>query len=228
MAEYDRAIALDPAMRAPITGAASRTASMAPPSARLPTSNVPGSWSRCGSHRAPPLAISFLRPPLPEAIAELSATLEFDEAPVIARTYRAGLSTFGSARAGIGQFLKLREREARTPGSFGDVGQALAMLGRADEARAELARLMQLATTRYVPALDIATIHASLGDRDSAFNGWNALCRPAPTNISLLEYDPSFDACTTMHATPRWWNGSTCASARTCDVIRPTRYQLRA
>jgi hypothetical protein len=92
------------------------------------------------------------------------------------------------------EFLQLREREARTPGSFGDVGQALALLGRPDEARAELARLMQLATSRYVPALDIATIYASLEDRDNTFQWLERAFADRSTNIAFLEYDPSFDA----------------------------------
>jgi hypothetical protein len=90
--------------------------------------------------------------------------------------------------------VKLREREARTPGSFGDVGQAMAMMGRTDEARAELARLMQLAKSQYVPALDIATIHACLGDRDTAFHWLERALTDRSTNLSFLEYDPSFDS----------------------------------
>ena len=80
----------------------------------------------------------------------------------------------------------------RTPGSFGDVGQALALLGRTDDARTELARLKQLAKTRYVPALDIATVHASLGDREDAFLWLERALAEHSTNISMLEYDPTF------------------------------------
>jgi hypothetical protein len=57
-----------------------------------------------------------------------------------------------------------------------------------------VARLMQLATSRYVSALDIATIHGSLGDRDSAFQWLERAFAERSTNISVLEYDPSFDA----------------------------------
>ena len=35
-----------------------------------------------------------------------------------------------SSELALAEFMQMREREARTPGSFGDVGQALAMLGR--------------------------------------------------------------------------------------------------
>jgi hypothetical protein len=53
---------------------------------------------------------------------------------------------------------------------------------------------MQLAKSRYEPALDIATIHASLGDRDSAFQWLERALAERSTNIAFLDYDPSFDA----------------------------------
>jgi DNA-binding winged helix-turn-helix (wHTH) protein/TolB-like protein len=137
-----------------------------------------------------------------EAIKELSETLELDERADNARTYRARAYLHsGQRELALSEFLKLREREARAPGSFGDVGQALAMLGRTDEARAELTRLLQLARTRYVPALDIATIYASLGDRDNAFVWLERAFGERSTNIALLEYDPTFDA---LHEDPRF------------------------
>ena len=130
----------------------------------------------------------------PEAIAELSETLELDERADNARTYRARAYLHSGRRElALAEFLQLRGREARTPGSFGDVGQALALLGRGDEARAELARLMRLAKTQYVPALDIATIYASLGEREAAFQWLERAFEDRSTNLAFLEYDPSFD-----------------------------------
>jgi DNA-binding winged helix-turn-helix (wHTH) protein/TolB-like protein/Tfp pilus assembly protein PilF len=129
-----------------------------------------------------------------EAIAGLSETLELDARADNARTYRARAYLHsGQRELALSEFLELREREARTPGSFGDVGQALAMLGRTDEARAELERIMQLAKARYIPALDIATIHAALADRDAAFQWLQRAFADRSTNIAFLEYDPSFD-----------------------------------
>ncbi len=129
-----------------------------------------------------------------EAIAELTDTLEFDERADNARTYRARAYLHsGQRELALSEFLQLRGREARTPGSFGDVGQALALLGRPDEARAELARLMDLAKNRYVPPLDIATVHAALGDHDHAFQWLERAVADRSTNIAFLEFDPSFD-----------------------------------
>jgi tetratricopeptide (TPR) repeat protein len=129
-----------------------------------------------------------------EAIAVLTETLELDERADNARTYRARAYLHsGQRELALAEFVKLREREARTPGSFGDVGQALAMLGREEEARAELAQLLELAKSRYVPALDIATVHASLGDRESAFEWLERAYADRSTNIAFLEHDPSFN-----------------------------------
>jgi DNA-binding winged helix-turn-helix (wHTH) protein/TolB-like protein/Tfp pilus assembly protein PilF len=130
-----------------------------------------------------------------EAIQVLTETLELDERADNARTYRARAYLHsGQRELALAEFGRLREREARTPGSFGDFGQALALLGRAHEARAELARLERLATTRYVPALDIATLHASLADHERAFEWLERAFEDRSTNLGFLEYDPSFDA----------------------------------
>jgi DNA-binding winged helix-turn-helix (wHTH) protein/TolB-like protein/Tfp pilus assembly protein PilF len=196
MANYDRAIALDPAY--------ARTYHWRGISQAMhgETAQALGDFER--ARQLEPLWIApraatgnalFYARRYGEAITQLTETLELDERADNARTYRARAYLHsGQRELALAEFLKMREREARTPGSFGDVGQALAMLGRTDEARAELGRLKQLAKSRYVPALDIATIHASLGDRDSAFEWLERAFEDRSTNIAFLEYDPSFDA----------------------------------
>jgi hypothetical protein len=52
---------------------------------------------------------------------------------------------------------------------------------------------VERAKSRYVPALDIATIHASLGERERAFEWLERAYADRSTNIAFLEYDPSFD-----------------------------------
>jgi DNA-binding winged helix-turn-helix (wHTH) protein/TolB-like protein/Flp pilus assembly protein TadD len=129
-----------------------------------------------------------------EAIAVLTETLELDERADNARTYRARAYLHsGQHELALAEFVKLREREARTPGSFGDVGQTMAMMGQDELARAELVRLSEIAKSRYVPALDVATIHASLRNRDAAFKWLERAYADRSTNIAFLEYDPSFD-----------------------------------
>jgi tetratricopeptide (TPR) repeat protein len=57
----------------------------------------------------------------------------------------------------------------KAPGSHCLAGVALARAGRTGEARAELDRLVELAKRQYVPAYDIASVHAALGDAEQAF-----------------------------------------------------------
>jgi DNA-binding winged helix-turn-helix (wHTH) protein/TolB-like protein/Flp pilus assembly protein TadD len=136
-----------------------------------------------------------------EALAVLNEALALDERADNARTFRARTYLHsGQVERALTEFLELRQRDVRAPGSMAGVGQALAMLGRTAEARAELARLQQLATQRYVSAMDIAAIQASLGDRDLAFESLERAFEDRATNIGFLEYEPSFD---TLRGDPR-------------------------
>jgi TolB-like protein/DNA-binding winged helix-turn-helix (wHTH) protein len=82
---------------------------------------------------------------------------------------------FAQAHQYLG-FVYLRESrrdealaEFRKAGSDGGVGYALAVSGRRDEARRVLSDLEGKASRGYVPALEIAVVHAGLGDREQAF-----------------------------------------------------------
>jgi DNA-binding winged helix-turn-helix (wHTH) protein/TolB-like protein/Tfp pilus assembly protein PilF len=130
-----------------------------------------------------------------EAIDVLDETLAFDDRADNARTYRARAYLHsGQPDLALTEFLELRKRDARAPGSFGNVGQALSMLGRIPEARAELQRALQLEKQQYVPALDIAFIHVSLGQNDEAFAWLERAFVDRSTNLAFLPYDPSFDS----------------------------------
>ena len=137
-----------------------------------------------------------------EAIDVLDETLAFDDRADNARTFRARAYLHsGKPELALAEFLKLRERGALAPGSFGNVGQALAMLGRIPEARAELRRAIELEKQQYVPALDIATIYVSLGEFDEAFPWMERAFADRSTNTGFLQFDPSFDA---LHDDPRF------------------------
>lgn len=81
-----------------------------------------------------------------------------------------------------------------TPGSFGDIGQVLALLGRRTEALAELERLERLSAERYVPSYDVATIPASLGDTDKALDWLDRAVAERSTLLGWLRLDPAFDS----------------------------------
>ena len=110
-----------------------------------------------------------------EAIAVLTETLELDERADNARTYRARAYLHsGQHELALAEFVKLREREARTPGSFGDVGQAMAMMGQGELARAELVRLREIAKSRMCRRWMWRRFMRAWGTGRVRLSGWSA------------------------------------------------------
>jgi len=68
-------------------------------------------------------------------------------------------------------------------------------------ARAELARLGQLAGRRYVPPFDVARLHALIGDREKALSGLEQSLDADFTGLSLLKVDQAWDS---VRADPRF------------------------
>lgn len=134
-----------------------------------------------------------------EAIAQLKESLALDDRPGIAHATlgRAYLHT-GRYDLALAEFAKIR---GPTPGSFGDVGQALALSGRRTEALAELDRVLTLSTQRYVPAGDIASIYASLGDSDNALVWLETALQQRASMLGFLAQNPAFDG---LHSDPRF------------------------
>jgi tetratricopeptide (TPR) repeat protein len=134
-----------------------------------------------------------------EAIAYLNKTVELDERADNARTYlgRAYLHS-GRYELALAEFAK---RKALAPGSYGDVAQALALSGRRKEALEELQRLRELSATRHVQALDFATVYASLGEKEKAFEWLERAYEDRSTNLGFLAQDPTFDS---LHNEPRF------------------------
>ena len=134
-----------------------------------------------------------------EAIAQLTESIALDDRPGIAhatlgRTY---LRT-GRYDLALAEFAKSR---GPTPGSFGDVGQALALSGHRAEALAELDRVLKLSTERYVSAGDIASIYASLGDTDNALAWLDRALEQRGSMLGFLPQNPAFDV---LHGNPRF------------------------
>lgn len=128
----------------------------------------------------------------PEAIQQLNETLALDERADNARTYLGRAHLHGGDRARA--LAEFRKRQSLTPGSYGDIPQALALSGREEEARAELQRLLKLASERHVQALDIATVYASLGEKHLALEWLERAFDDRSTNLGFLTQDPTFDA----------------------------------
>ena len=134
-----------------------------------------------------------------EAIAQVTESLALDDRPGIAHALlgRVYLHT-GRYDLALAEFAKSR---GPTPGSFGDVGQAFALSGHRAEALAELDRVLKLSTQRYVSALDIASIYASLGDTDNALAWLDRALEQRTSALGFLAQNPTFDG---LHGNPRF------------------------
>jgi len=134
-----------------------------------------------------------------EAIEQVTESLALDDRPGIAHALlgRIYLHT-GRYDLALAEFAKIR---GPTPGSFGDVGQALALSGRRAEALAELDRVIKLSTQRYVPAGDIASIYAGLGDTENALMWLDRALQQRASMLGFLAQNPTFDG---LHDDPRF------------------------
>jgi tetratricopeptide (TPR) repeat protein len=133
------------------------------------------------------------------AIAQITESLALDDRPGIAHAL-LGRIYLHTARydLALAEFAQIR---VPTPGSFGDVGQALALSGRRAEALAELDRVLELSTQRYVSAGDIASIYASLGDTENALAWLDRALQQRASTLGFLAQNPTFDR---LHEDPRF------------------------
>ena len=125
-----------------------------------------------------------------DAIASLRQTLALDDRFDLARGFlmRALL-----AKGEYDEVLAaMNARTLHAPGSYGFVGQALALSGRRAEARAELDRVLSLSKEQHVPAYDIAMIYAALDDVDNTFS-WLERSIGDGSPMGTFSLDPMFD-----------------------------------
>ena len=129
-----------------------------------------------------------------QAAAMAVATMAIEPDFVIARARRAvafkHLGDYEQAAAEMDRCLTL---SPDNPDHLAQLGQIHALRGRRDAAHQVVARLKQLAGTRYVPAYDLALVHAALGERDAAI-GWLQRAydeRYGP--LVFLRVDPDID-----------------------------------
>jgi TolB-like protein/Flp pilus assembly protein TadD len=95
----------------------------------------------------------------------------------------------------------LREVKLSAPGGRSLLGVTLALAGRTAEARAELTRQTASASTKYISAYEIASIHAALGDNDQAFAWLDRAFEERSALLHTLRIDPVMDA---IRADPRY------------------------
>jgi DNA-binding winged helix-turn-helix (wHTH) protein/TolB-like protein/Tfp pilus assembly protein PilF len=134
-----------------------------------------------------------------EAIAQLEKTLETNAALPTAHVYIAHAYL---RRGDPDEALRhIAQVASPTPGSMGYVGQIHALSGRRREALGEIERLVSLSKERYVPAYDVATIYAALGDVDQTFVWLERAFEDRSTLIPWLPWDAVFDG---IRSDPRY------------------------
>jgi TolB-like protein/DNA-binding winged helix-turn-helix (wHTH) protein/Flp pilus assembly protein TadD len=126
-----------------------------------------------------------------EAIEQLESTLEMNpDFP----TTNAYLALAYLRRGDYDKALAHLERtRTLAPGSGAYRAQVYAFSGRRDEAVGELERLLASAKQRYVPAYDIATIYAALGNADETFRWLERAFEERSQLIHWLPWDAVFD-----------------------------------
>jgi tetratricopeptide (TPR) repeat protein len=152
-----------------------------------------------------------------EAIAQIKESLALDDRPGIAHALlgRVHLRT-GRYDLALAEFAQIH---GPTPGSFGDVGQALALSGRRAEAQAELG-YSSYQPGANVSAGDIASICASLGDTENALVWLDRALQQRASLLGFLAQNPTFDG---LHNDPRFCRNrrsGRCLETATDEVIR--------
>jgi DNA-binding winged helix-turn-helix (wHTH) protein/TolB-like protein/Tfp pilus assembly protein PilF len=126
-----------------------------------------------------------------DSIAQLHRALDMDERQTLARAF------LSKAYLHQGDYDRALEEFDRTEdkASFctGCRGQIYARSGRVEEAKAEVARLIERSREQYVSAYDIASIYASLGYADETFRWLDKAFTERAQHVGWLPWDPAFD-----------------------------------
>jgi len=126
-----------------------------------------------------------------EAIAVLDATLEIHD-------FAHARSLLGRCWLRLGQPEKALEhfalRTETSIGSAADEPAALAVAGRHDEAKTRLDALLEMRTTGYVSAYDLATIYAAQGAQALSLDWLEIAMEERAQPVAALGVDPAFRA----------------------------------
>jgi serine/threonine-protein kinase len=132
---------------------------------------------------------------LEEALARHRETLDLD--PHYYKTYNAigrvyiQMGMYGRA---IEMLDKGRSLESDVPSAMGALGQAYALDGRHQEARALLTRLEEMARERFVGCTTLALIHCGLGEHERALDWLENAVRRREFALSAIGVHPAYDS----------------------------------
>ena len=129
-----------------------------------------------------------------EAIAELRNTLEMEPDFYWAhRQLGLALELKGSPAEAIVEFQRAAELND-DPRVLAFVGHAMASTGKQTEAREMLAKLTEIAKTRYISGYSFAVIHLALGEKDQALDWLEKDAREQTGfEINFIRVDPYLD-----------------------------------
>ena len=99
------------------------------------------------------------------------------------------LQEYDSARVMLERVV---ERSGRSGLAVSGLAYALAASGDQAGARALLAEVEERGRTEYVPAFEVARVHAALGDRDAALRWLERAAEERAHSIAFLTVDPAF------------------------------------
>jgi len=137
-----------------------------------------------------------------EAIEQAHKTLELDP------DYVAACRILGWAYEELGRHAEAIETHRKTaalssgsPAFKGQLGRALALAGKRDEALRVLETMQKESERRRIPSLDIAILHAALGDTDHAFEWLVRACDEHSEHVPYLKVNPRLDS---LRSDPRF------------------------
>jgi serine/threonine protein kinase/tetratricopeptide (TPR) repeat protein len=129
-----------------------------------------------------------------EAEAECRRALELDPGYWIAHLWLGiTLEELGSLEDAIGEFEEALRLSGRNLSILGYLGHALAVAGRASEARQVLQDLVRLGAERYMSPYDIGVIHLGLGENEEALEWLERGYAERDHQMTFLLVDPRLD-----------------------------------
>jgi eukaryotic-like serine/threonine-protein kinase len=137
-----------------------------------------------------------------DAIAACRKTIELDPNFFVARRYLGlAYAQKGMYKEALEQYERAQGLSQNSPLMRIERASVLALSGDAEKARSELKELLEISRQRYLSAYHIATIYASLNERDSAFEWLERAFTERADWMVFLKVDPRFKS---LRSDPRF------------------------